>query len=270
MGGWGWRRPRHYGGGCLSNLMGLILLPFVLIFVLLLTMCNGVDVQTNNGYDEEAFQDYANAQYREIFGASTAYEDNLLIVFLTSEDYHDYYYIAWVGDHIAPGINYMMGSNGSQLGWAMESWINESNYKYSLDSNLAQVMREMTNQIQKLGLQSSYTCSEDHIQAASKLINHSSVEMTDSTVNDALTAFTDNTGIPVSIVVEDMTDVFGSQTTALEGSQIAGTVLAIVGVIAVVVIVILVINKRKNRKTDTEQEVEDRNRRYRDFDDQYK
>jgi hypothetical protein len=34
-------------------------------------------------YDENTFQDYANRQYAAEFGGSSAYEDNILIVFLT-------------------------------------------------------------------------------------------------------------------------------------------------------------------------------------------
>lgn len=246
MGGWGWHRSRRYGGGgCLSNLIGMIMLPFVLISMLVLTMCNGVDVQINNGYDEEVFQDYANAQYREVFGSSTAYEDNLLIVFLTSEDHYDYNYIAWVGDHVATDINYMLGGNDSDLGWAMSRWINTSSYKYSLDSNLAQVMQEMTGEISDLNLPSSYTCNENHIQVESKLINRSSVEMTDSTVNDALKAFTDTTGIPVVIVVEDMNEVFGSEAKTVEGSDITRVVLIVLAVVAVIVLIVVMKNKKK-------------------------
>jgi len=257
--GFGWYGPRRYGyggggGGCLNGLAGLIALPiFVVIFVtmLLLTMCSGGDVVINNGYDEEVFQDYANSQYRAEFGQSTAYEDNILLVFLTAEDHYDYYYIAWVGDHIALDISDLFGADGTELGYAMAGSINESSYKYSLDSNLARVMTQMTSQVQRLGLEKSFTCQEDHIQVTSHLTNHTNLELTESTVNDALQAFTDTTGIPVVIVVEEMSEVFGSQTIMggeeTEMPQIpVSVIIAVVAVIAVVVIII--ITKRKEQE----------------------
>ena len=57
-------------------------------------------------YNEPAFQDYANEQYAREFGGSSAYEDNILIVFLTNEQSDGYYSIAWVGDNIDTEINH--------------------------------------------------------------------------------------------------------------------------------------------------------------------
>ncbi len=267
----GWTTTRRYGssgGGCLTNLAGMILFPVILIFSLLLSMCNGADIQIHNSYDEEVFQDYANAQYEALFGETSAYEDNLMLVVLTSEEYSDFYYIAWVGDHIAPEINYLMGGNDTELGWAMNSCINATNYKYSLDANLAQVMQEMTKHIQDLGLSSSFSCDEQHNQAPSCLVNHSSVEMTEETVNDALTAFTYATGITAVIVVEDMTAVFGAEEISTDG--VGAPVIILVLAVVVIVVVLVLKNQKKDDKTDTEKEMEARNRRYSEFDDQYK
>ena len=275
MGGWGmYPRRRYYGGGgCLGGLLSMIFGPIIFIFVLLFFLSgflsSGVDVQVVGSYDENTFQDYANTQYEEAFGHSSAYEDNLLIAVLVEDEYYyDYYYIAWVGDHIATDINYMLCSNDTELGRAMDANINMSSYKYSLDSNLAQVIYEMTDEITALGLESSYRCTEDHIQVASRLINHSTLDLTASTVNEALTAFTDATGIPIVIVVEDMDDVF-STTTRYDApvSNNSGSFLAVIG-IAAVVIIIFFVKKNKRVKYDGVPENEHQNNRYSDFDDQ--
>ncbi len=269
MGGWGWHRPRHYGGGgCLSNLMGLILLPIFLVVALLLTMCNGANVMINNGYDEEVFQDYADAQYRAEFGNCAAYEDNILLVILTSEDYYEYYYIAWVGDHIVTDIDWMFGGNDTELGQAMDACINASNYKYSLDSDLAQVMQQMTQKVQDLELESSYSCNEDRSDAVvSHLTNHTDMEMTHTTVEDALLAFTAQTGIPVVIVVEQMDEVFGSTSASFAGISSQGILIGILVILAIVVLAVVFI-KRKNSQTNSNGSTQ-RNSRYSDFDDQY-
>ena len=80
---------------------------FLIVFGL--SMCqNGLDVNTNGSYNEEVFQDYADDQYAKYFSKGGAYEDNLLIIVLTTENNSDFYYMAWVGDHIATPINHLM------------------------------------------------------------------------------------------------------------------------------------------------------------------
>lgn len=274
MGGGWYPRHRYYGGGCFGGMLNMILGPIILILLVVFSLFSYVGSSVNSivqggnvRYDEEQFQDYADAQYAAEFGSSTAYEDNLLIVFLVDEeDYYSYNYIAWVGDHIATDINYMMGNNASELGQAMSSCINETSYKYSLDSNLAMVMETMAEKIEALGLESSFRCEEEHRQVESQLFNISGMEMTQSTVDDALEAFTEATGIPVVIVVEDMGSVFGTNSSApaettaaaspnivpFKGFRISvGTaVLLAVAVVAVVILVRNLLRRRKERKGD--------------------
>ena len=208
----------------------------------------------SDGYDEEKFQDFANSQYEAEFGSSSAYEDNLLITVLVNEDYYDYYYIAWVGDHIDYEINCLMGNNDTVLGQTMENSISSSSYKYSLDSDLANVMKVMTGHIQNLKLDSSFTCSERRGGIRSHVTNHANIELTESTINGALEEFTDATGIPVVIVVEDMKDVFGRGESAVQGiaTNYGGIILtAVLGVGAVVAIVAAVtFVRRRNQKLD--------------------
>lgn len=269
MGGWGWGRRHYGGGGCLGGLSSILFIPIFVIILFIFSLFgmfdNGVDVVINNGYDEEVFQDFAYDQYFEQFADSTATEDNLLIVFLTTEEHYDFYYIAMVGDHIAKDINYLLGNNNTALGQAMNSCINETNYKYSLDSNLADVMQTMTETVTALALENSYDCSEDHLQVASRLVNNTDIPMTDSTVNHALEAFTDATGIPVVILVEDAQDVFGSEATTVGGGgNVRVSTIACVILIAVVVIVVIAVSRKKGKNDNS-----GKDSRYSDFDDQY-
>lgn len=207
------------------------------MFSVLKEKYEGLTSGGNYRYDENTFQDYADARYAEEFGSSDAYEDNLLItVLVEDEEYYDFYYIAWVGDHIVTDINFMLGGNGTPLGEAMDSCINASSYKYSLDSNLAQVMESLTGRIDRLGLDSSFSCNEDHVQVASHLTNRSRIDMNEDTVNAALTAFTENTGIPAVIVVEDMDDVFAQKGLS---SVLGSAPLNMGAVIAVAVIALI-------------------------------
>lgn len=242
----------------------VVLVLIVLVISMLFSAVGSVTVTTQQGgtvsYDEEQFQDYADSQYASEFGSSSAYEDNLLITVLIDDDYYSYYYIAWVGDHIVTDINYMLGGDETELGQAMSQCINASSYKYSLDSNLAQVMESMKEQIKALGLESSFTCTENHTQVSSHLTNHTSLDLTESTVNDALAAFTEETGIPVVIVVEDMDEVFGTTTSA---GRVATVAVLVVVLVAGIFLVVKVVRRRKDEDNGT------KDSRYHDFDDQY-
>lgn len=272
MGG-GWRpRPRRYGGGCFGGVFTMIVVSVLLIFAmtgsLFSMMGTGIRAVTQSGtvrYDEEKLQDYADSQYAAEFGSSTAYEDNLLItVLVDDEDYYSFYYIAWIGDHIVPDINDMMGNSSTELGQAMSGCINETSYKYSLDSNLAQVMETMTAKVRALGLESSFSCTENHAQVRSHLTNHTALPLTEETVNHTLTAFTDATGIPVVLVIEDMDDVFGS---AKPTSIRMLTVITVAAIILITLLVVTII--RRSRVDENEVSNEANDSRYRDFDDQY-
>ena len=248
-GGWHHHSRRHIrvGGGC----CGSIFSGAITLLILVLWIFGAV---FSDGYDEEKFQDFANSQYEAEFGRSSAYEDNLLITVLVNEDYYNYYYIAWVGDHIDYEINCLMGNNDTALGQAMENSISSSSYKYSLDSDLAHVMQTMTRKVQELRLESSFTCAENHGGIRSHVTNLANIELTESTINGALEEFTDATGIPVVIVVEDMTDVFGGGESPVQGvaANFGGIMLmAVLGIGAVAVIIVAVkFVRRRNQQLD--------------------
>lgn len=247
MGGW-YPRPRHYGGGgCLGSVIGILLLPIIMIIVIVSIVGTSFMTLFQGGtvfYDENKLQSYTDEQYAEEFGSSTAYEDNLLItVVVDDEECYSYYYIAWVGDHVQADIRNMLGSSDTTLGQAMDSSINASSYKYSLDSDLAQVVQTLTEEVQALGLESSFTCNEDHKQVQSHLTNHTDLPMTAATLNNALTMFTEQTGISTVIVVEDMEDVFGKTIPI-------STIILIVVLVLVAVLVVVAVVKAIRRRSD--------------------
>ncbi len=244
-GGFGPRRYyNHGGGGCL----GAMIAPFVFIVFAAIMFFSSLNVSYNDefsGYNEAIFQAYADSEYNKAFGDSSGYEDNILIVFLTNEDADDYYYIAWVGDHIEREINYMFGNNETELGHALYSNVNMAGYWYSLDMNLAGAVDMMTENVLSLGLESSFTCNEGH-SAKSRLINYTELSLTEETVNAVLETFTEVTGIPMCIVVEDYNDVLLKE----EFSTSKTSPLLIVLIVLVVVIVIYLIVKTKKDKKD--------------------
>ena len=247
--GMGYHRPYYGGGGCLGGLLGIVMVPVVLLLVITTFFGNAISSLFGGGgityvsYDENTFQAYADTCYAEEFGNSTAYEDNILLVFLTDEECYDYYYIAWVGDHIETDINYLFGNNQTALGRAILANVNQSSYMYSLDSNLAQVVKQMAANIEAQSLASSFTCKEDHVQVRSHLTNKTDLPLTEEAVNEALVDFTEKTGIPMVIVVDDMTDVFGRNMSG--GSPLT----SVLGVVLIVIVIVLAVYFVKRKKS---------------------
>lgn len=252
-------------------MMSLMLAPIILVFLAIMLIFSSIsslgvafgDVASGGSvtYREEMMQDYADSQYAEIFGSSTAYEDNILIVFLVDEDLYQYQFIAWVGDHVETDINRMFGNNQTELGRAFASSVAE-NYKYSLDSNLAMAVETMEDQILAKELGSSFKCQEDHAQVGSKMINKTELPLTEATVNDALAKFTESTGIPLVVVVEDSQDVFGKQIAA---SSILTLIIAGVLIVVAIVLFVKAVKKSKEDPPKGNGQQDDRQRGYDEY-----
>lgn len=248
--GYGYYRPYGFGFfGLGGGLLSIFLMPFILILfaaIILFTVVFGAFGSIAEGgvtdYQEKQFQDYADAEYYKAFGDSTAYEDNILLVFLTNEDADNYYCIAWVGDHIKPQINELFGNEQTALGTAMYQSINMNGYWYSLDSNLALAVSKMTDYVTAKGI-SSFNCNEQHVQVDSKLINYGTFNLSEETVNSALEDFTAETGITMSIVVNDMNEVFGVDYS----SMIMGIIMVILFVGLAVFFIVKGVKNRKRR-----------------------
>ena len=250
FGGFGYRRRYGYygggyygGGGCLGGLLGLLLLPFMLIamaaVLVFSSLASSFTILSDGGivpYNEETFQDYANEQYLAEYGSS---EDGILLVFLTAENNYDFRYIGWVGNHVSTDVNYLFGGEGSELGMEIHSAIPE-NYKYSLSSNLTAVTNRMATRASAVN--SGYICQESQDGMKSHVVNRSALSLDTETVNMALTAFTERTGIPMTIVVDEMEDVFGKE---IPFSVIFTLILAGGVVIVAIVLIVKAVRKRK-------------------------
>ena len=205
-----------FGGGCGSIIFIGVFVLFVIAFFLIpkegITINFGEEAVINGIiYDEGTMQDYANDKYSQYFGSSSAVEDNILLVMLTNEACDGYYTIAWVGDNVDPSINNMFGEY-TEYGDALYNHIDEY-FGYSLDTDLAQVVKEMTKYISGLGLTSSFNWESDRSKLAkSKFVNMTTMELTPEVVESALKEFTDKTGIPMVIVVDSAEKVFGANT----------------------------------------------------------
>ena len=247
--------------------MGPVFIAIFLIFMLVYMLLpsgnyGGVEVTTDNfgkNYDEAAFQRAADEKYAEFFEVGKTYEDNILLYFLVEEDCEDIYFIAWVGDNVNHEVSALFGNNYTALGQAIES--NVANYyAYSLDSNLASVVREMEKQITALGLDSCF--ENDPIVKAdpseSKLVDltyridgnsirETEPKLTAETVNDALVDFTFATGISTVVCVDYIDNVFATSNGNSGGNS--GSLIFMILALAILGVAIFIsVKSSQNRK----------------------
>lgn len=239
--------PFFYGGGCLGGMLSFFMFPIIMLLIgaliLMGTVGGAITTLLSGGnivYNENKISDYADMQYSEIYGGYSAYEDNVLLVVATeSDEYWDYAYMPWVGDHLSNSMYAEISSNGT-LGRVLSESINDRSYKYSLDTDLARAIELLTEEVAGI---TSHKCKESPSGAPSRFINKTEdIAMTGETVEAALAAFTAETGIPFSIVVDDAKDIFGKTFSA---GDIIGIIVA-VGLIVFAVIWIVRKYKDKN------------------------
>ena len=82
---------------------------------------------------------------------------------------------------------------------------------------------------------------------ASRLVNMSALEMSDGLVNAALADFTDRTGIPTVIVVDEMEEAIGKTILA---NDIFLTVIFLGLVALIVFLIVKAVKEKKNKGTD--------------------
>lgn len=240
-GGFGHRPHRHFygGGGLLSALMFPIFLTIIITAMLISMLADGFGSILNGGrivYDEKEFERYAKNAYISEFGTSSATEDNILIVFLTNEEYDGYYTIAWVGENVQYKINESFGDQTTAFGSAMHSSINSEYYEFSLASNLAMAVSKMTGTIEGMGLTSSFITKKDHgNMTPSHVTNRSELAVNEETVNVALREFTEKTEIPIVVVIDTAENVFGKSFSPTDIVIIIALLALVVGMIIFII-----------------------------------
>lgn len=241
-------------------MLAMLIVPIILILfagTLLISTISTSFINVARGgmstYDEITFQKYANQQYEAEFENTVDYEDNLMIVFLVEdEEYYDYAFIAWAGDHIDDDIKEMFGDEQTQFGRAIQnSAINSDTYMFSLDSGIASVMNKMEKHVTNLNRDSSYIDFCKNTDAGreykSHVTNKTSISITESTVNNSLEEFTEKTGIPVVVVIEDIEEVFPKQ---IRPNDILVVIVLSGIIIYAIVMIVKAIKKSKEKNED--------------------
>ncbi len=211
-----WRRPYGYRGGCLGGLFGMLMMPVLILSIIVaigFSFVGNAFTNIKNGgsvkYNETAFQDYANELYAEEFKNSSEYESNILLFFLTNKENDGYYAIAWVGYDIKTQISDMFGDERTEFGMVVKDSVNDEIYKYSLAPNLASIAEKMADEITSQTSDSPFKHDREVSGVESHLTNKTELEINANTVNTALEYFTEETGIPIVIVVDEQEAAFG-------------------------------------------------------------
>lgn len=231
----------------MAPIIMLIFFAFIIIYMLMPVGNSTVSDDFGKNYDEAAFQRAADAKYAEFFDSGATYEDNILLYVLVEEGCEDIYFMPWVGDNVNYEISNLFGGEYTEFGQSIYS--NVANYyAYSLDSNLAAVVKDMENIIVKMDVDSFKKETKPASPSESKLVDLTYAgepELTADTVNSALASFTEATGIRTVICVDYIDNVFESPK-GIDGATVF-MILALV--VLVVVIVVVSVNSKKNRKS---------------------
>ena len=212
----------------MSSTFMTVITVFVLIMFLIaaFSLVFGGDPNNNIIYGESAFQTYANEQYYKIFGDSDEFEENILLVYTVYEGYNGFECISWVGDEVPTNINLMLTGDAISKNIA-------DHYEFQLAKGIAMSVEELANRIPQT--------SEEIDTSYSKLVNNSSLLVSEGTVNKALVAFAEKTGYNIAVVIADGEDVFGT-------SMDIGKIIGIIFIILIVVMIIMVISSNVNSR----------------------
>ncbi len=225
----------------------MILAPVIVIFmaaVFLFVSIGGMvsDISSGGSYqwDERALQTYAGQEYDAIYTDAETYEDNIMILFLAdAESDYTYAYIGWTGDNISTRVDDMFGNEYTELGRAFESSMPEM-FENSLSKNLRSVVQRMQTAV--LGVSDRFEYNPTAEAQAPQFVNHSTFNISKDTVQNALNEFYEKTGVSMSLVAADMSDVFEK---GLDGSTI---VMLVIGIGLLALAVFLIVRAVKNKK----------------------
>ena len=218
-------------------MMGMMFAPIIIILIaisLLSNFMSSVSTSISNVssgghilYDNRKLESYAQLQYDKEFDNAIGYEDNILIVFLVDEEREGYYTIAYVGDNIHNDINMMFGNEYSEYGEEITENIN-SYYENSLNKNLSIMVDNMSKRIVNLSLNSSFIHTSDSPgNYKSHVTNISDLDLNEDIINYSLEAFTEDTDIPIVIVVDNIDNVFDKRINPVDITTILFAVVLI-------------------------------------------
>lgn len=267
-----YRRRHRYGRSSSSGLgtiIGALMTIFVFVFFFIF-FCVGYFATLNNNdstvhnINENDFEDWTEDLYDSNFKSTSNYEDYILIsLLIDEEDYYEYYYCVWIGDHVSNEVAELFGDESSIIGQALEENI-AYNYKYSLSSDLCDTINYIYNEYDSDN--SGLTCNDEQNSIkASMMIDDTSLELDVDRVSASLFLLEMRTGVRILLNVSSITDFekgYGSSQFDIDDFMpfiIVGAIL-LVFIIIIIVSTIKKVNKKKKAENNNSQVEEVQNR----------
>lgn len=267
-----YRRRHRYVSSSLSGfgtIIGALLTVFVFVFFFIF-FCVGYfatlknDDSTIHEINENDFEKWTENLYDSNFKNTSNYEDYILVsLLIDEEDYYEYYYCVWIGDHVSDDLAELFGDEDSIIGKALEENI-AYNYKYSLSSDLGDAIKYIYDEYDSDS--PGLTCNDErNAIIASTLINDTSLELDDDKISGPLFLFEVETGVGIVLNVATITDferVYASSQFNIDEFMpfiIFGSILLIF-IIIIIVSTIKKMKKNKKAKNNNSQVEEVKNR----------
>ncbi len=221
-----------------KDIVGIVLFPLlltifatVIFFIYLSPTVQTIKDGGKTVYSDQVADFYRTDTYNDIFGDSSAKEDNLLIVYLVNDEGNQFYCMSKLGSNVSGSVTKLFGNEESEFGKIVKSSMDEE-FKDTFGSSLCAIVDGMGDKIQGLKLSSSFkTESDKSALAESKLINKSSLNVSEIDINASLAAFTEDTEIPAVIVIDEIETVFGKRMPI--GDIALLSILLIVAIISI-------------------------------------
>ena len=193
------KNPKAAALEILAVLVGSFLFAGLVAWIVISAQQKSLDIQIST---------YASKAYKEVVQESPAPEDHLVIVFGVWRDRQGFDYVAWVGDHINDDTFDKVGSSNALLGKLLVKKVSAW-YGDTLAEDLALILPELAEAIRADSPQGCYTCQEEHSDAVSRWINRSDLVFESTAeLDQAMKDFTQITGIPLTLILEDERDIF--------------------------------------------------------------
>ncbi len=160
---------------------------------------------------------------------------------VTAENNYDFDWYCCVGYHITGRVNEMFGGNETEFGFAMINSVDRQSYKNSLTRNLSDVVEKMQDKVTS-SVEDPLRCDETPSNS-SHINNKTSLNISNTVVDECLKSFTEETGIPMVIVVDEAEDVFGKYVPF---SDIVRIVLSLIILGVAIVFIVRAVKRNKN------------------------
>ena len=232
----------------LSKLLKLVALVLVLFIAVVFA-----GVTEEEGIEKDELQQYGTEKYYEIFGSSSAIEDNILLIFLADEELDDYSTMGIVGANVTYYIRVMF-EDGEDYYDAVYDNFDYDDFADYLTMGFGNVIGIMTDAITDHGFYSSFNTPSDRSSLSpSGIINQTALTLDESYITDKLEQFTEMTEIPCVLLIEYEQNVYSEFETVFDDIGIALFILMMLLIPATIIVaVITFLNSVGGNLTDSD------------------